>query len=170
MQVLRVSLFTDAGANFCSLQVVADTPRLSVRYDKLRNVAGPWTMNPYTSSGHRRPQTLGSEKHINRSSRIWLLGRSRLQCLFSSPSLCIIMTPFISSKRDAIDDGVPNPRGGINAILSIAFACLSFTLVSLRLLVRLLVNKLAGPDDYLIVGSLVMKAFSEVSYRILPAV
>ncbi|KAI7779281.1 uncharacterized protein LA080_001044 [Diaporthe eres] len=64
------------------------------------------------------------------------------------------MTPFISSKRDAIDDGVPNPRGEINAILSIAFACLSFILVSLRLLVRCLVNKLAGPDDYLIVGSL----------------
>lgn len=70
-----------------------------------------------------------------------------------------MMTLFISSKRDAIDDGVPNPRGEINAILSIAFAGLSFVLVSLRLLVRCLVNKLAGPDDYLIVGSLVMQTF-----------
>lgn len=80
-----------------------------------------------------------------------------------------MMTLFLRSKPDAIDDGVPNPRGEINAILSIAFACLSFILVSLRLLVRCLINKLAGPDDYLIVGSLVMKTFSEVSYRILPA-
>lgn len=39
VQDLRVSLFTDAGANFCSFQVVADTPRLNVRYDELRNVA-----------------------------------------------------------------------------------------------------------------------------------
>lgn len=39
MQVLRVSPFTDAGANFCSLQVVADTIRLNVRCDELRNVA-----------------------------------------------------------------------------------------------------------------------------------
>jgi hypothetical protein len=66
------------------------------------------------------------------------------------------MSLFFRTKRDAIDDGVPNPRGEINAILSIAFACLSFVLVSLRLLVRCLVNKLAGPDDYLIVGSLVI--------------
>lgn len=65
------------------------------------------------------------------------------------------MTLFVGWKRDAIDDGVSNPRGEINAILSIAFACLSFVLVSLRLLVRCIVNKLAGPDDYLIVGSMV---------------
>lgn len=69
------------------------------------------------------------------------------------------MTLFLSQRRDAIDAGVPNPRGEINAILSIAFACLSFILVSLRLLVRCLVNKLAGPDDYLIVGSMVTRTF-----------
>lgn len=69
------------------------------------------------------------------------------------------MTLFLSLKRDAIDDGVPNPRGEINAILSIAFACLSFVLVTLRLLVRCIVSKLAGPDDYLIVGSLVVYTF-----------
>jgi hypothetical protein len=62
---------------------------------------------------------------------------------------------FFRTRRDAIDDGVPNPRGQINADLSIAFACVSFVLVMLRLLVRCLVNKLAGPDDYLIVGSMV---------------
>lgn len=66
------------------------------------------------------------------------------------------MPLFFRMKRDAIDDGVSNPRGQINAILSIAFACLSFVLVLLRLLVRCLVNKLAGPDDYLIVGSMVL--------------
>lgn len=80
------------------------------------------------------------------------------------------MTVFLSLKRDAIDDRVPNPRGEINAILSIAFACLSFILVSLRLLVRCLVNKLAGPDDYLIVGSLVKQTFSEVHCKISPVV
>lgn len=68
-------------------------------------------------------------------------------------------------KRDAIDDGVPNPRGGINAKLSIAFACLSFVLVALRLLVRCLVNKLAGQDDYLIVGSLIMAIGLAVTYN-----
>lgn len=61
------------------------------------------------------------------------------------------------SKRDAIDDGAPNPRGQSNATLAIVFACISFVFVSLRMSARLLISKAAGPDDFLICGSMVSR-------------
>lgn len=56
--------------------------------------------------------------------------------------------------RDAIDDGVSNPRGKNLANLAIAFACLSFTFVSARLGTRAFMQKLEV-DDWLIVPALV---------------
>ena len=57
--------------------------------------------------------------------------------------------------RDAISEGLSNPRGQVLANLSIAFACLSFCFVSTRLLTRYFITKVTGPDDYLIIVSLV---------------
>jgi hypothetical protein len=59
--------------------------------------------------------------------------------------------------RDAIDDGLYNPRGQVLANLSIAFACLSFVFVSARLLTRYFIQKSLGLDDFLIVPALVSK-------------
>ena len=71
------------------------------------------------------------------------------------------MSPMLSL-RDAIDEGLPNPRGKKLANLSITFACLSFCFVSSRLLVRYFITKLVGPDDYLIIVSLVGIAMSDI--------
>jgi hypothetical protein len=57
--------------------------------------------------------------------------------------------------RDAIDEGVPNPRGRSLANLSIAFACLSFATVTARLSTRYFMNMFMGLDDYLIIPALV---------------
>lgn len=67
---------------------------------------------------------------------------------------------FTFLPRDAVDDGIPNPRGKRLANLSIAFACLSFVFVSARLLTRYFVQKAVGPDDYLIIPALVGKSVS----------
>lgn len=57
--------------------------------------------------------------------------------------------------RDAIDEGLPNHHGKSLAALAIAFACLSFVFVSMRLFTRYFINKMAGVDDYLMIVSLV---------------
>jgi hypothetical protein len=57
-------------------------------------------------------------------------------------------------KRDAIDDGLPNPRGESLSKLSIAFTCLSALFVVLRFTTRLL-NSNLGVDDGLITAALV---------------
>lgn len=88
--------------------------------------------------------------------------------IFISERICthLVLSPLLSFPphtamspallpRDAISEGLPNPRGKTLANLSIAFACLSFFFVSSRLLVRYFINKLTGPDDYLILVSLV---------------
>lgn len=66
--------------------------------------------------------------------------------------------------RDAISDGLPNPRGKTLANLSIAFACLSFLFVSSRLLTRYFITKVVAADDYLIIVSLVGLAVSKCVY------
>ncbi|KAK6595918.1 integral membrane protein [Botrytis cinerea] len=55
--------------------------------------------------------------------------------------------------RDAIDDGIPNPRGRNLANLAIAFACLSFFFVGARLGTRVFLQKLEI-DDWFIVPAL----------------
>ncbi|RFU75018.1 hypothetical protein TARUN_7223 [Trichoderma arundinaceum] len=57
-------------------------------------------------------------------------------------------------KRDAIDDGDPNPRGQSLANLSIIFVSLAGFFVVLRLLTRFFHTKAFGPDDGLIVAAL----------------
>lgn len=57
-------------------------------------------------------------------------------------------------KRDAIDEGLPNPRGESLSKLSIAFTCLSTLFVALRFTTRLLSTTL-GVDDGLITAALV---------------
>lgn len=59
------------------------------------------------------------------------------------------------SRRDAIDDGDPNPRGENLAHLSIIFVCLAGFFVILRLLTRHFHTKAFGADDVLIVVALV---------------
>src|SRR3954452_18313041 len=59
--------------------------------------------------------------------------------------------------RDAIDDGVANPRGQSLAVMSIVFACLSVTFLSARLFTRYFIHKSFGPDDYLIIAATVGK-------------
>lgn len=59
------------------------------------------------------------------------------------------------SRRDAIDDGDPNPRGENLAHLSIIFVCLAGFFVILRLLTRHFHTKSYGADDVLIVVALV---------------
>lgn len=60
--------------------------------------------------------------------------------------------------RDAIDDGIPNPRGRNLANLAIAFACLSFFFVGARLGTRVFLQKLEI-DDWFIVPALVCTNF-----------
>lgn len=57
-------------------------------------------------------------------------------------------------KRDAIDQGLPNPRGESLSKLSIVFTCLSALFVGLRFTTRLL-NSNLGVDDGLITAALV---------------
>lgn len=61
---------------------------------------------------------------------------------------------MLLAARDAIDDGVPNPRGESLARLAIIFICISGVIVITRLLTRYQ-NKNLGLDDALIAGSLV---------------
>ena len=61
------------------------------------------------------------------------------------------MSPVLLSTRDAIDDGLPNPRGESLANISIVFGSLSTFFVSARILTRIFVHKNVGTDDYLIV-------------------
>lgn len=83
----------------------------------------------------------------------------------SSPSFVQALTPcqarpmdrLISTwveKRDAIDQGLPNPRGESLSKLSIVFTCLSALFVGLRFTTRLL-NSNLGVDDGLITAALV---------------
>ncbi len=60
----------------------------------------------------------------------------------------------VLGRRDAIDDGVPNPRGESLAQLSIVFASLAGFFVILRFLTRYFHGSL-GIDDGLIAGALV---------------
>jgi hypothetical protein len=66
------------------------------------------------------------------------------------------MSPILLAVRDAIDEGLPNPRGQHLANLAIAFACLSFVFVCARLATRYFMQKF-GPDDYLILPALVSR-------------
>ncbi|TGO08978.1 hypothetical protein BTUL_0184g00250 [Botrytis tulipae] len=66
--------------------------------------------------------------------------------------------------RDAIDDGLPNPRGKNLANLAIAFACLSFFFVSARLGTRVFMQKLEI-DDWFIVPALLMALAMAVTFN-----
>ncbi|TEY37398.1 hypothetical protein BOTCAL_0521g00030 [Botryotinia calthae] len=66
--------------------------------------------------------------------------------------------------RDAIDDGIPNPRGKNLANLAIAFACLSFFFVSARLGTRVFLQKLEI-DDWFIVPALLMALAMAVTFN-----
>ena len=61
------------------------------------------------------------------------------------------MSPVVLFGRDAIDDGLPNPRGEHLANISIVFGCLSTFFVSARVLTRVYIHKNVGVDDYLII-------------------
>ncbi|KAL6882216.1 hypothetical protein HDV57DRAFT_52500 [Trichoderma longibrachiatum] len=69
------------------------------------------------------------------------------------------------SRRDAIDDGDPNPRGENLAHLSIIFVCLAGFFVILRLLTRHFHTKSYGADDVLIVVALALSACMTVAYN-----
>ncbi|TGO27199.1 hypothetical protein BPAE_0046g00620 [Botrytis paeoniae] len=66
--------------------------------------------------------------------------------------------------RDAIDDGIPNPRGKNLANLAIAFACLSFFFVSARLGTRVFLQKLEI-DDWFILPALLMALAMAVTFN-----
>jgi hypothetical protein len=72
------------------------------------------------------------------------------------------MDRFIASliaQRDAIDDGLPNPRGESLSRLSIAFTCVCAVFVGLRFTTRIL-NNMLGADDGLIAVALVRMSSS----------
>ncbi|EGR46952.1 uncharacterized protein TRIREDRAFT_122795 [Trichoderma reesei QM6a] len=69
------------------------------------------------------------------------------------------------SRRDAIDDGDPNPRGESLARLSIIFVCLAGFFVVLRLLTRHFHTKAFGADDALIVVALALSVCMTVAYN-----
>ncbi|PTB63167.1 hypothetical protein BBK36DRAFT_7775 [Trichoderma citrinoviride] len=68
-------------------------------------------------------------------------------------------------RRDAIDDGDPNPRGENLAHLSIIFVCLAGFFVVLRMLTRYFHTKAFGADDALIVASLTLSVCMTVAYN-----
>ncbi|KAB5513511.1 integral membrane protein [Coniochaeta sp. 2T2.1] len=70
----------------------------------------------------------------------------------------------LAEKGDAIDEGVPNPRGESLSKLSIAFTCLSALFVGLRFTTRL-VNSSLGVDDGLITASLVFTIGMMATYN-----
>ncbi|KAM3074351.1 hypothetical protein ACMFMG_002840 [Clarireedia jacksonii] len=74
------------------------------------------------------------------------------------------MSPILLAVRDAIDEGLPNPRGQHLANLAIAFACLSFIFVCARLATRYFMQKF-GSDDYLIIPALVLALAMAVTYN-----
>ncbi|EFX01699.1 integral membrane protein [Grosmannia clavigera kw1407] len=66
--------------------------------------------------------------------------------------------------RDAIDDGVSNPRGESLARLAVIFICISGIIVVARLWTRYS-SKSLGPDDALIAGSLALAIVMTVTYN-----
>ncbi|KAL6862266.1 hypothetical protein J3F83DRAFT_745619 [Trichoderma novae-zelandiae] len=68
-------------------------------------------------------------------------------------------------RRDAIDDGDPNPRGESLAHLSIIFVSLAGFSVILRLLTRYFHTKAFGADDALIVAALALAACMTAAYN-----
>ncbi|KAI9727375.1 MAG: hypothetical protein M1834_008446 [Cirrosporium novae-zelandiae] len=65
------------------------------------------------------------------------------------------MVPMIS-RRDAVDDGSPNPRGTALVITVIIFSIISTFLAVARLITRFTIHRPAGPDDWTILFALVM--------------
>ena len=57
--------------------------------------------------------------------------------------------------RDAIDEGVANPRGNTVVIVNIAMVTVAGALVVARFWTRVVVNNLVGSDDWSILGALV---------------
>ncbi|PNP57416.1 hypothetical protein THARTR1_02413 [Trichoderma harzianum] len=74
-----------------------------------------------------------------------------------------IDAPF--GKRDAIDDGDPNPRGESLAHLSIIFVCLAGFFVILRMITRYFHTKAWGADDALIVAALALACCMTAAYN-----
>ncbi|KAL7931949.1 hypothetical protein V8C35DRAFT_308954 [Trichoderma chlorosporum] len=68
-------------------------------------------------------------------------------------------------KRDAIDDGDPNPRGESLAHLSIIFVSLAGFFVILRMLTRYFHTKSWGADDALIVAALALACCMTAAYN-----
>ncbi|KAL7793847.1 hypothetical protein V8C37DRAFT_401700 [Trichoderma ceciliae] len=68
-------------------------------------------------------------------------------------------------KRDAIDDGDPNPRGESLAHLSIIFVSLASFFVVLRLFTRYFHTKAFGADDALIVAALALATCMTAAYN-----
>lgn len=71
----------------------------------------------------------------------------------------------VLGRRDAIDDGDPNPLGDRLAHLSIVFASLASLFVVLRLLTRYFHGKNLWIDDALIVGALVRNKINRLPRR-----
>ncbi|KAJ4859624.1 hypothetical protein T069G_04612 [Trichoderma breve] len=68
-------------------------------------------------------------------------------------------------KRDAIDDGDPNPRGESLAHLSIIFVSLAGFFVILRMVTRYFHTKAWGADDVLIVAALALACCMTAAYN-----
>jgi hypothetical protein len=58
-------------------------------------------------------------------------------------------------KRDAIDDGVPNPRGDTVVNVNVALAVVATVMVVARFWTRIVINNMLGVDDWFVLTALV---------------
>jgi hypothetical protein len=60
-------------------------------------------------------------------------------------------------RRDAVDDGVPNPRGETVVNVNIALVTVATFLVIARFWTRVAINNMLGIDDWCVLVALVSK-------------
>lgn len=65
------------------------------------------------------------------------------------------MAETVLSKRDAIDDGVSNPRGDTVVTVNIVLVVIAATLVIARFWTRVVINNMLGVDDWCVLAALV---------------
>ena len=74
-----------------------------------------------------------------------------------------MMIPAVLLERDAIDDGVANPRGDNVVTVNIALVVIASILVIARFWTRIVVNNMLGLDDWCVLVALVSKNQSSAS-------
>lgn len=75
------------------------------------------------------------------------------------------MAETVLSKRDAIDDGVPNPRGDTVVTVNIVLVVIAATLVIARFWTRVVINNMLGIDDWCVLVALVSSPCKRLHHR-----